>query len=130
MPNMGKRSFTIDLGNEKIEVEGHQHKNVAIKYLMKRRRSLLMTRDKDKVERLFEAVPKTISNNNRKFVHPVVLSPGSAKPKVGTGWSMGEILSAGLTRKQMKKLHLRIDKFRRTIHEDNVAILKKIKPSK
>ena len=58
---MGKRSFTIDLGNEKIEVEGHQHKNVAIKYLMKRRRSLLMTRDKDKVERLFEAVPKTIS---------------------------------------------------------------------
>ena len=58
---MGKRKFTIDLGTEKIEVEGHQHKNVAIKYLMKRRRSLLMTRDKDKVEKLFEAVPKTIS---------------------------------------------------------------------
>ena len=58
---MGKRKFTIDLGNEKIEVEGHQHKNVAIKYLMKRRRSLLMTRDKNKVERLFEAVPKTIA---------------------------------------------------------------------
>ena len=58
---MGKRKFTIDLGNEKIEVEGHQHKNVAIKYLMKRRRSLLMTRDKAKVEKLFETVPKTIS---------------------------------------------------------------------
>ena len=58
---MGKRKFTIDLGNEKIEVEGHQHKNVAIKYLMKRRRSLLMTRDKEKVERLYESVPKTIS---------------------------------------------------------------------
>ena len=58
---MGKRKFTIDLGNEKIEVEGHQHKNVAIKYLMKRRRSLLMTRDKDKVEQLFQSVPKTIS---------------------------------------------------------------------
>ena len=58
---MGKRKFTIDLGNEKIEVEGHQHKNVAIKYLMKRRRSLLMTRDKEKVERLYENVPKIIS---------------------------------------------------------------------
>ena len=58
---MGKRKFTIDLGNEKIEVEGHQHKNVAIKYLMKRRRSLLMTRDKEKVERLYESVPKIIS---------------------------------------------------------------------
>ncbi len=57
---MGKRKFTIDLGNEKIEVEGHQHKNVAIKYLMKRRRSLLMTRDKQKVEKMFESVPKEI----------------------------------------------------------------------
>ena len=58
---MGKRKFTIDLGNEKIEVEGHMHKNVAIKYLMKRRRSLIMTRDKEKVERLYESVPKVIS---------------------------------------------------------------------
>ena len=58
---MGKRKFTIDLGNEKIEVEGHQHKNVAIKYLMKRRRSLLMTRDKEKVEQLYENMPKVIS---------------------------------------------------------------------
>ena len=58
---MGKRKFTIDLGNEKIEVEGHQHKNVAIKYLMKRRRSLIMTRDKEKVELLYESIPKVIS---------------------------------------------------------------------
>ena len=58
---MGKRKFTIDIGSEKIEVEGHQHKNVAIKYLMRRRRSLLMTRDKEKVEKLFSSVPKTIS---------------------------------------------------------------------
>ena len=58
---MGKRKFTIDLGNEKIEVEGHMHKNVAIKYLMKRRRSLLMTKDKEKVEKLFVDIPKTIS---------------------------------------------------------------------
>lgn len=58
---MAKRKFTIDLGNEKIEVEGHQHKNVAVKYLMKRRRSLLMTRDKEKVEKLYSEVPQTIS---------------------------------------------------------------------
>jgi hypothetical protein len=58
---MGKRRFIIDLGNEKIEVEGHMHKNVAIKYLMKRRRSLIMIRDKEKVERLYERVPKVIS---------------------------------------------------------------------
>jgi len=58
---MGKRKFTIDLGDTKIEVEGHQHKNVAIKYLMKQRRSLLMTRDKDKVEKLFKSLPRTIS---------------------------------------------------------------------
>ena len=42
-----KRSFTIDTGKEKIEVEGHEHKNVAVKYLMKRRRSLLSTKDPD-----------------------------------------------------------------------------------
>lgn len=58
---MGKRKFIIDLGSEKIEVEGHQHRNVAVKYLMKRRRSLLMTRDKEKVEKLYASVPKTIS---------------------------------------------------------------------
>ena len=58
---MAKRKFIIDLGGEKLEVEGHQHKNVAVKYLMKRRRSLLMTRDKDKVEKLYAAVPQTIS---------------------------------------------------------------------
>ncbi|MEM2759235.1 MAG: hypothetical protein QXU32_03410 [Nitrososphaerales archaeon] len=57
---MAKRQFIIDMGNERIPVEGHQPKNVAIKYLMKRRRSLLMTRDKEKVERLWESLPKTI----------------------------------------------------------------------
>lgn len=57
---MAKRQFTIDIGNEQIPVEGHQPKNVAVKYLMKRRRSLLMTKDKQKVERLWEALPRTI----------------------------------------------------------------------
>ena len=57
---MAKRPFVIDTGSEQIPVEGHQPKNVAIKYLMRRRRSLLMTRDKTKVERLWESLPKTI----------------------------------------------------------------------
>ena len=45
---MTKRSFTIDTGKDKIDVEGHEHKNVAVKYLMKRRRSLLSTKDPSK----------------------------------------------------------------------------------
>ena len=57
---MAKRPFTIDIGREQLPVEGHQPRNVAIKYLMKRRRSLLMTRDKEKVERLWTELPQTI----------------------------------------------------------------------
>jgi hypothetical protein len=36
------------------------HRNVAVKYLMKRRRSLLMTKNPEKVEKLFTDLPKTI----------------------------------------------------------------------
>jgi len=90
----------------------------------------VMTVDERLTKSKIESEAKTIFNSNHKFVNPVVLSPGSAKPKVGTGWSIGEIRSAGLTRKRMKKLHLGIDKFRRTVHEDNVEILKKVKSIK
>lgn len=74
-----------------------------------------------------ESEAKTVLSNEHKLIKPVVVSPGSGKPKVGTGWSMGEIRAAGLTRKQMKSLSLRIDKFRKTTHEDNIQLLKKIK---
>jgi hypothetical protein len=57
---LAKRQFTIDIGTEQIPVEGQVHKNVAVKYLMKRRRSLLMTKNPEKVERLFTDVPKNI----------------------------------------------------------------------
>lgn len=57
---MSKRQFTIDTGKEQIVTEGQAHRNVALKYLMKRRRSLLMTRDLDKVERLYSDLPQTI----------------------------------------------------------------------
>jgi predicted NAD-dependent protein-ADP-ribosyltransferase YbiA (DUF1768 family) len=57
---MAKRAFTIDVGSEKIEVEGHEHRNVAVKYLMKRRRSLLSTKDPAQVEKLYEELPKEV----------------------------------------------------------------------
>ena len=57
---MAKRQFTIDTGKEKIPVEGQVHRNVAVKYLMKRRRSLLMTKNSEKIERLWEDLPKNI----------------------------------------------------------------------
>lgn len=57
---MAKRQFIIDTGKEQIPVEGQVHKNVAVKYLMRRRRSLLMTKNQEKVEKLYIEVPKTI----------------------------------------------------------------------
>ena len=57
---MAKRQFTIDIGTEQIPVEGQVHKNVAVKYLMRRRRSLLMTKNPEKVEKLYSDVPKNI----------------------------------------------------------------------
>ncbi len=57
---MAKRQFTIDTGKEQIPVEGHVHRNVAVKYLMKRRRSVLMTKNPEKVEKLFAELPTSI----------------------------------------------------------------------
>jgi hypothetical protein len=57
---LAKRQFTIDTGKEQIPVEGQVHKNVALKYLMKRRRSLLMTKNPEKVEKLWTDLPKKI----------------------------------------------------------------------
>jgi predicted NAD-dependent protein-ADP-ribosyltransferase YbiA (DUF1768 family) len=57
---LAKRQFTIDTGKEQIPVEGQMHRNVAVKYLMKRRRSLLMTKNSEKVEKLWEDLPKEI----------------------------------------------------------------------
>jgi hypothetical protein len=57
---LAKRQFTIDTGKEQIPVEGQVHRNVAVKYLMKRRRSLLMTKNSEKVEKLWQDLPKKI----------------------------------------------------------------------
>ena len=57
---MAKRQFTIDTGKEQIPVEGHVHRNVAVKYLMKKRRSLLMTKNSEKIEKLWDDLPKNV----------------------------------------------------------------------
>jgi predicted NAD-dependent protein-ADP-ribosyltransferase YbiA (DUF1768 family) len=66
---LAKRQFTIDTGIEKLPVEGHIHKNVAVKYLMRRRRSVLMTKDLEKVERLYSDLPQTIKIIGKQVTH-------------------------------------------------------------
>jgi len=78
---MAKRPFTIDTGTEKIDVEGHNHQNVAVKYLMKRRRSLLFTKDQTKVEKMFSDVPTRVSIIGRQVTKTYKVT----WEKVGTG---------------------------------------------
>ena len=59
-PRSSKRSFTIDTGKDQIQVEGSDYQKVAVKYLMKRRRSLLFTKDPTKSEKLWEDLPKQV----------------------------------------------------------------------
>jgi hypothetical protein len=56
-------------GDERLQTLGHLHKNVAVKYLMKRRRSVIMTKDNQKVEKLFAALPRTISIVGKNITH-------------------------------------------------------------
>ena len=78
---MTKRAFTIDTGKEKFEVEGYEHKNVAVKYLMKRRRSLLSTKDPGKAERLFTELPTNVSVIGKQVTKSYVVT----WEKTGTG---------------------------------------------
>jgi hypothetical protein len=66
---LGKRQFTIDTGYEKIPVEGHAHKNVAVKYLMRKRRSLLGTRDPQKIEKMYSTLPTSVSIIGKQLTH-------------------------------------------------------------
>ncbi len=69
MSALTKREFIIDNGKEKIQELGYLHKNVAVKYLMKRRRSLLMTKNLEKVESLFANLPRKISIIGKQITH-------------------------------------------------------------
>jgi hypothetical protein len=64
-----KRQFTIDTGKERIPVEGHAHRNVAVKYLMRRRRSLLGTKDPQKVDNLYSNLPTNIKIIGKQLTH-------------------------------------------------------------
>ena len=66
---MTKREFTVLAGDDKLQTLGHLHRNVAVKYLMERRRSLLMTKDNQKVEKLFADLPRTISIVGKNITH-------------------------------------------------------------
>ena len=77
---LAKRQFTIDTDQEKICVEGHTHKNVALKYLMKKRRSLLMTKDPNKIERLYCDLPHNLKIMGKHVTHSYAIN----WEKVGT----------------------------------------------
>jgi predicted NAD-dependent protein-ADP-ribosyltransferase YbiA (DUF1768 family) len=66
---VAKRQFTIDTGNERISVEGHAHRSVAVKYLMRRRRSLLGTRDPQRVDDLYSNLPTNIKIIGKQLTH-------------------------------------------------------------
>ena len=63
---MGKKEFIMVVNDTQIPVMGHTHRNVAVKYLMKRRRSLLMTKDPKKVENLYSSLPTQILVKSRR----------------------------------------------------------------
>ncbi len=90
---MAKRPFTIDTGKEKIEVEGHEHRNVAVKYLMKRRRSLLSTRDPAKVEKLYSELPAQVLVIGKQLTKAYSVS----WEKTGTGEFSGARFTFELT---------------------------------
>ena len=82
---MAKRAFTIDTGKEQIEVEGHEHRNVAVKYLMKRRRSLLSTKDPAKVEKMYAELPSKVKIIGKQLTKAYIIS----WEKKGTGEFVG-----------------------------------------
>lgn len=77
---LAKRQFTIDTDQEKICAEGHTHKNVALKYLMRKRRSLLMTKDPNKIERLYCDLPHSLKIMGKQVTHSYAIN----WEKVGT----------------------------------------------
>jgi predicted NAD-dependent protein-ADP-ribosyltransferase YbiA (DUF1768 family) len=82
---MAKRAFTIDTGKEQVEVEGHEHRNVAVKYLMKRRRSLLSTKDPAKVEKMYAELPNDVKIVGKQVTKTYKVS----WEKTGTGEFVG-----------------------------------------
>lgn len=58
---------------------------------------------------------------------PLVIVPGSSGlVRRGTGWSIPEIEESRPTRKEIRKLGMRIDQFRKSKHEINVEALNEL----
>jgi hypothetical protein len=66
---MVKKEFIMVVNDTQIPVLGHTHRNVAVKYLMKRRRSLLMTKDPVKVENMYTSLPTQIMVKSKRVSH-------------------------------------------------------------
>lgn len=56
---------------------------------------------------------------------PIIISRG--KKRKGKGFSLEELKLAGISVKEAKKLKIYIDKRRKSVHEENVEFLKKLK---
>lgn len=60
-------------------------------------------------------------------IKPVVRVPGSLnKVREGRGFSLGELKEANLTLHDAKRIGIRVDKRRRSVHEENVEALRKL----
>jgi len=58
------------------------------------------------------------------MIRPIVKKPGSDETRHGRGFSLGELNAANISVHQAKMLHIPIDRRRRSVHEENVNILK------
>jgi hypothetical protein len=78
---VAKRKFIVQMGQETLELEGHEPRALVIRYLMKRRRSLLSTKDPTKVDTLYQALPKQITVKSTKSTRSFIIN----WERVGTG---------------------------------------------
>jgi len=61
-----------------------------------------------------------------KKSYPIVYKPGSNKTRfrVGKGFSVSELKEMGLSISEARKLGLYVDKRRKSVHKENIDILK------
>ena len=62
-------------------------------------------------------------------IKPLVLKK-DGKQRCGKGFSLEELKKSGLSPKEALKLRIPVDLRRRTVHEENVNVLKKLLESK
>lgn len=59
-------------------------------------------------------------------IRPTVISPLTRRKRLGRGFSLKEILSSGLTIEEAMRIGILIDKRRKSVHKENIEILKKL----